>query len=735
MTLLALLANQPGHQDPVLERVAPETWGEGGAWFNFNDPPAGSALPIHDRPLGWYFDNEDVVVSWSDGADLTSWELRDYEGSVVAQGVGPTSPLNLGRPGVGWYKLYLTRGTDTGLPWRTDAGEVTFIVSGSTSPLRTSPLLPADEKITQYVGGVMASTRAVAGHGMIRLDVYLNEDNPTAWREQLNWAKVAAAESLATLADIEESGAPREVYCHFVEGTGGISPSSVAVQQITDTVQELVPLGVTYFEGMNEPNIRGIDGATTAATYAAFAATVHAADPAAKVVGPAPVTINPTGPWGLEWFEDFLVAGGGAHVDVVSFHPYNATNNDLDQGRRVYQRFLDLLVTHGVEHKPRWMTEWGTFALPYGLFDPRWQVQTTMLDLHLMWQILGVHRNSTVYFYDVNNGYWNYPSSMWSNNRGRFNPYALPLAWRTWVEETWEMDLVEALDFGPVESRHWLGSRFRHPATGDECLTIQGSGRVGQVTLSVVGSASLDVTGHFGRVETVSVSSGKVVVECGPEPVHVRVPAGVAATVAPVDYGAVVAPTGLAFDPSTSGNGPARAMDGLLQNSYEYGKTAGQGGEHDAWMATAGEYLPAWWTARFDPCTFDSVEIICPPPWQANGALLDFDVQIWLGGRWQTIHTETHEPPGVVWASDKATSASWSDTFWDRRRIFVVRLSGPVTTSGLRIWARNVSWGGSATLDAARTLRVLDANGLGTAIGQGGPKRMALQEVTLYLSA
>lgn len=733
MSLLALLASQ-SDAAPVPGRVPPETWGPDGAWFNLSDPPAGSALPIHDRPLGWYFDNEDVVISWNDGADLASWVLRDYEGTVVAQGVGPTSPLNLGRPGVGWYKLYLTRATDTGLPWRTDAGEVTFIVSRSTSPLRTTPILPAEEKITQYVGGVMAVTRSLVGHGMVRLDVNVDEADPAAWRAQLDSAKIAAAESLAAVAAVAEAGAPREVFCHFVGGTGGPTPTPTAVQQITDTVQELFSLGVTHFEGMNEPNAQGVDGATTAATYAALAPIVHDAHPDAKVVGPAPVTLNPTGPWGLAWFEDFLIAGGGAHVDVISFHPYNATNNDLNQGRRVYQQFLDLLTMHGVQGKPRWMTEWGTFALPYGLFDPRWQTQTTMLDLHLMWQMLGVHRNETVYFYDVNNGYWNYPSSMWSSNRGRVLPYALPLAWRTWVEETWEMELVEALDFGAVENRHWLGSRFRHPATGDECLTIQGSGRVGQVTLAVSGAASVTVADHFGRTSTVPVSSGKAVVECGPEPVHVRVPSGVVATVVPADYGATVVPTGLSFDPSTAGNGPVRAMDGLLQNSYEYGKSAGNGGEHDVWLATAGDYLPAWWTARFDPCTFDTVEILCPPPWQGNGALLDFDVQVWLGGRWETIHTETHEPSVVVWASDKATSASWADTFWDRRRIFVARLAEPVTSTSLRIWARNVSWGGGATVDAARTLRVLDGDGLGTAIGQAGPKRMTIQEVSLYLS-
>lgn len=740
MSLVALLAQQsstPGGPPP-LTRTPPETWSQDGAWFNFADPPSGAALPVHDRPLGWYFDNEDVVISWTDGADVTSWVLRDYEGSVVASGSGPTSPLNLGRPGLGWYKLYFTRATDQGLPWGTDAGETTFVVARSTSPLRTTAVPAIEERFTQAVGGVAAITREVAGHGMVRLDVYLNETTPASWRTSLDNAKAAAIEATSHVAAVAEEGAPREIYAMFVSGTGGATPSPTLVQQITDSVQELVPLGVTHFEGLNEPNTKGVGGAATAATYAALAPIVHNADPSARVVGPAPVTINPTGPWGLAWFEDFLDAGGGEHVDVISFHPYNAVNNDLNQARRVYEAFLDLLATHEVDDKPRWMTEWGTFVCVYGSFEPRWQVQTTMLDLHLMWQILGVHRNQTVYFYDLNNGYWVYPSSMWSNNRGRILPYALPAVWRAWVEETWEMELVEALDFGAVENRHWIGSRFRHPVTLDECLTIQGSGRFGPVTLSVSGASSLTVVDHFGRTSSVTVTAGKATVECGPEPVHVRVPASVSADVVPANYGANVTPTsGMTFRPSTAGNGPERAVDGLLQNSYEIGKTAGEGGVHDVWMATSGDYLPAWWTVNFStPVTFDAVEIICPPPWQANGTLLDFDVQAQVGGVWQTVHTETHDASAssVVWASDKAISACWADSFWDRRRIFVARLDSEVTATALRIWARDVSWGGSATIDQARTLRVLDGAGKGTSIGQGGPKRMTIQEVALYLS-
>lgn len=733
MSLLALLGAQTP-STPPLTRVAPEVIGTLGAGPNFADPPAGAAIPLQNRPLGWYYDDEDVVISWTDGAGLASWVLRDYEGTVVAQGTNPVSPLNLGRPGLGWYKLYFTRAASQPLPWVDSGGETHFIVSRSASPLRTTPFA-AEEGITQLAGGQHAPTRELVGHGLIRLDVYTNETDPASWRTMLDNAKTASLKALASLEAIEESGAAREVFIQFTYGTGGPTPSPVVAQQITDTVQELCAIGVTHFEGMNEPNNFGVSGAETAATYAAFAATVHAAHPEAKVVGPAPVTINPTGPWGLSWFEDFLVAGGGAHVDVISFHPYNATNGDLCQGRRVYGRFLNLLSSYGVENKPRWQTEWGTFAIPYGVLDPRWQAQTTMLDMHLQWQMLGVHRNQALYFYDVNNGYWNYPSSMWSANRGRRVPYALPLVWRTWVEETWEMDLIEALDFGPVENRHWIGSRFRHPSGLNECLTIQGSGAKGSITLSVAGASSVQVANHFGRVTTVAVTGGRAVIQCGPEPVHVRVPAGVGVTVVPTNYGSVVLPSGVTFDPSTSGNGPERAMDGELQNSYEYGRTAGAGGVNDAWMATPGDYLPAWWTARFAACTFDTIEVICPPPWQGNGSLLDFDIQVLKGGQWETVYTQTITPPSVVWTSDKATSACWSDIFWDRRRIFVARLGSPTTATGIRIWARNVSWGGSATVDQARTLRALDEQGRGKVIGQGGHPRMTIQDVALYLTA
>lgn len=739
MSLLAVLASAVQEPPPSeFEAVGPlppsspdpddtglEFLTFGGA-NNHQPIPDGNALPLYDRALSWYFENEDVVISWTEGDAVGGWELRDYEGQVVAAGATATSPLNLGRPGVGWYKLYLIRSTSAGLTYGLAGGETMFIVSRVGVGLRDTPLPMAEDP----EGREAIEVRPFIGTGCLRVDVDINNSDRASWRTTLDQAKIVCQQALEVM-DLDEPDAPDRVpFIHFPDGeaTGGAAPTAEQQYQITTTVQEMCALGVTHFEGRNEPVTSGITGAETAAEYAAFASLVHAAHPDAKVLGPCPVTINPTGS-GLGWFRDFLEADGGDHLDVITFHPYNATNNDANQGRRVYDGFLDLLAEFGQHTKPRWMTEYGHYTFIYGSFEPRWHAQVMMTEGLLLWQ-RGIHRNHVMHYYDFNVGYWDQPMFMWTSDRGRKCPTPLPLMWRTWVEETWGMDHDAILDFGAVENRHFIGSRFVR-ADGTGCLTIMSSGRSATVELDVAGASSLAVADHFGRVTAVPVQAGAAVIPVGPEPVHVRVPAGTTATVRPRDYGADVTPRGTASTVgSTGGNGTARALDGRLQNWYETQLEADR-----EWQASPGDAGPSWWRVDFpSPVTFDRVEVICPPPWQSQGSLLDFDVHALIDGVWRKIYTKVVPTPQVDWTSDKAVGGSWVDSFWSRERIFVVGLSAPVTATGVRVFARDMSFGGGATVDQARTVKWLDGGGQPTLIGQSGRKRMTLQEVTIYNS-
>lgn len=694
--------------------------------WNYSNPPDGAALPVHDRALGWYFEGEDVVITFNGASDIAAWELRDYEGEVVASGSTPVSPLNLGQPGIGWYKLYFIRASDSDQRYGLSGGETTFVVSRTGVGLRDTPIPVADEGS----GWVSSANRSYIGTGLVRLDVYINTADPAAWRKSLDHAKTLAIAALPNVAMTETSfGSKRHVFAQFParEATGGADPSPEQVAQVTTSIQELCELGVTHFEGRNEPVTSGISGAETAAAYAAFAPVAHAAHPDARVCGPCPVNINPKSD-GIGWFRDFLAAGGGDHVDVITFHPYNATNNDANMGRETYQRFVDLLAEYGADDKPRWMTEYGHYSHVYGSFEPRWHAQTMMTEGHLLWQVAGVHRNHIMHYYDFNVGYWAQPMFMWTSQRGRKCPTPLPLMWRTWVEETWDMDLVEKLDFGPFENRHYIGSRFRR-ANGIGCLTIQATGRFGDVTLSVSGATSLVVADYFGRTTTVPVTAGRATVAVGPEPCHVRLPVGVTATVVPINYGADVTPRESSTVSATSGgNGAHRVIDGILNNQYATGRS-----EDGEWRAMPGDSGPSWWKAEFAPTTFDRVEVICPPPWQHSGSLLDFDIQVRTAGQWQTIDTRIIPTPEILWTSDKAVGACLVDSFWSRERIFVTKLPLAVTATGVRIYARDMSFGGGATINNVRTLRITE-DGQPCRLGQPGRKRMTIQEVALYKS-
>ena len=717
MSLLALLTgNNSGTPGSGITRTAPEAYSPAYAGTFFDNYAPGAAVPIHNRALGWYFENEDVIITFTGGAAVTSWLLRDYEGVVVASGNAPTSPLNLGRPGVGWYKLYFVRTPDANNPaWGNSGGELTFIVSRVGAGLLDAPIPVGQEG----EGWVSSPNRKYIGSGLVRIRLSIRDADRAAWRASLESVKSQALVALTNL--ISEPGVNNQRLVIIALGddecTGGPTPTAEQTYQIKTSVEELAAIGVFHFEGRNEPSTSSRNGTVTAAEYVPFFATVHAADSRAKVLGPCGVNISP-GNSGLGWYREFFVAGGGNYIDGISFHPYNATNNDINRGIKTYTDFISLLTEFGQHLKPRYMTEYGHFAWMYGLMDHRWQAQVMMTEVHLLWRY-GIHRNHIMYYYDFNVGYWDQPMFMWTSDTGRKCPSALPLLWRTLVEETWGMAFVEALNFGQVENRHWLGSRYRD-AAGKECLAIQGSGRFGDIKLSVIGATSLVIADYFGRASTINVINGVATVACTPEPKYVKVPVGVNVDVIPTTYGANVTPYGSTLAVGTTGGtGAHLAVDGNLETF---------------WSATPGDYLPAWITLEFPTTTFDTVEIICPAPWQRSGSLLDFDIQIDQGGGWQTIYTETNTPTSVIWTSHKAVGGTWADSFWDRKRIFLARLSSPVTTSKVRVFVRNMSWGGGATVDQARTLKRVNDYGLPKAIGQAAPPFLTIQDISFYNS-
>jgi hypothetical protein len=111
---------------------------------------------------------------------------------------------------------------------------------------------------------------------------------------------------------------------------------------------------VKYWEICNEPNARGC----TPLQYVALAKTAHRVirevDPKAKIVGLCGVSSYP------EWTEEVLAKGGGATIDVLSFHNYIG-NSPISTWRQYHkiERVKNSMRKHLGKVIPIWNTEVG----------------------------------------------------------------------------------------------------------------------------------------------------------------------------------------------------------------------------------------------------------------------------------------------------------------------------------------------------------------------------------------
>lgn len=486
--------------------------------------------------------------------------------------------------------------------------------------------------------------------------------------------------------------------CAFPNGTIG---EAAGVQTVVNALKSRV----TWWETRNEP-----DTSVSAADYITelteFRTAVLTADPTAKILGPGVVTLNGTR---RTWLTDFFAAGGGALIDGFSFHDYNTGGSDIQLARRCYDEIETLLTTYGQQAKPRWMTEWGTFAAMDGVNVSRVQARQTMIAT-LMHDQFGVPKERTFWFYDRSHGFWTF-SSFLQNEVDDLYPVATML--RVFAEEVLGKTYAAELDFGTVENDVYIGNRYTSVA-GDS-LAIVSAGRTdGSVTLAVTGASSLTVVDHFGNTSTVVVSGGSATVAVGNEPVYVRVPSGVTATVTPRTYGTNIALTATAT--ASAGSRVSRVNDGLFETSYYYDSDSVLSTEFPHYNAT----LPAWVQLDWGGAqTFNTVIVHCPNPWQFQTSLLDFDLQYWNGSTWVTIQTVTKSPVSVASMTKDSEGGTRVDSFYDEQHIFQFEFSA-ISTSKLRIYARSTSYG-----------HLPDAKCSGAAPVAGG-QAMSIREIQVF---
>lgn len=679
--------------------------------------PAGSPSADTGKFLHAFQAGETLTFTIANYGNASTYEVRNFYGTIVSAGsiAGPT--LVLPDLGLGWYKLYLTHATVQASPWGTCGGELCFCVvrSDADSPLIDRPGQTAAFTSTGGDIGAHIPARGYFGLGPFRHKIATLADTSGV----AGAANEIAYEISTRQADTARLQKPLTA---FPNGYNGESAN------LTTAVQACVAQGGVWFEGRNEPNTAV--GATTYPTeFKAFADVVHAAHASAKVLGPSMLGVSGDATDGsggnLLWLNTFLAQSGvTSRLDGISFHNYDSHPGDLVAQRKVFDKFVAVLTSYGLQNLPRWNTEFGsTIACAYGSFTPHWQTKNTMLDLHIHEQY-GVPKEQLYLFYDLSHGFWGFPAFfvMRESTYGQTTPL-VPLI-RVWSEELFGRTFAARLNFGS-EDDLWIGSRFT--GVSDSVVALQSSGHVGNVRLTVTGATSVTTVDPWGRTTMRAVTGGTVSVPVDTLPTYIRCPAGVTATPVATDYGVDVVKAGVTtFAASTNNTDAKVAFDG--DETADWSKT----GAATEWIGGGGS-LPATITVTFPKVQrFNRVAVLGPAPHNLTCAITDGAVQARIGGVWTTISTISETPTYKMWTSANEAGGNFVDSYWTRRNQWVFRYDTAYAADAVRVLINATSYGGEGTNDsfqgAGATL-----NGGGD-IGQGGPQIPTIREIRVTLN-
>ena len=647
-----------------------------------------------------------------------SYEVRDYWGTVVDSGTVPaptptaSATVSAAVSLPGWYKLYLHGGAGTA-PWGDSVGGTMFEIFRSSThfPQMPSPTLPGNSGA--FDGDEVA--RGVLGMGPQRHPV-TDASQPAAAIAQLD-PSIALDKEYYTPYDPQRA---RPLLIAFPNGIASTDPTKQAAN-LTGLSQIVSHFhsDVKYWEPLNEPNNKYSGAEYVAKELKPFYLAVKLVDPTCKVLGPAVVTIGPSG---LTWIEGFLKAGGANYIDAFSFHAYNNVNGDLTLARKSLDGLQGLLSKYGVGNIEKWQTEQGYFAACYGAYEPRLQGRWTMLQM-MIFEQYGIPKEHNHLWYDRSHGFWDFPA-FWENedgpsSSGSFDPAASLM--RVWSEELYGTNFVSAYDFGPTGNTQYVGSLFGGP--GKQIAAFMSAGRTdGSVTLNVIGGSSLHLVSALGVAQDLPIVAGRVTLPVPEIPVYVEPAVNQAISIVPIDYGqnltqlpgTFATASGLPQSPlnASYANDPSKIINGTLENWYW-----NQGPNDHPWMSNTTSF-PAWVQITLPtPRRINHVIVYAGVPWQNDSSLLDYELQYDAAGTWVTL-AHPQEPTNVV---DFFTPTAFctEDSFYSDRCLFEHDFA-PVTTRKIRLLVHDTTWGGGATSDIV------------TAGGQTGPHQVTLREVEIY---
>ncbi|MEI7775723.1 MAG: discoidin domain-containing protein, partial [Verrucomicrobiota bacterium] len=612
------------------------------AWQS-TPPPI--AINVQSNRRGHVFYKGDAISFSLSGAGASRYEIRDYYGNLVDQGPVTGTTIAPAVRQAGWYKLNFF-GNDQGLPFGTSVGSSMFCIIRDDSNF---PKMPAPG--TYGGDGLMdAVTRGVFAYGPQRHFVN-NASSPDVEIARLD-QEIALDQQYYTPFD---SYRKRDLLIVFPNGTGDL----VGVRKIVDHFKT----SVRYWEARNEPNFAMSATAFVNNELAPFYQTVKSVDPTLKVLGPGAVSV---GPPLAGWNDEFFRAGGGKYIDVFSFHAYNCVNGDLNLTRLAMDQVMSWLKTYNLSGIEKWQTEQGFMGPVYGAYQPRLQGRWTMLEM-MVFEQYGIPKEHNHYWYDRSGGFWDEPRWV-QNEDGSLNAVG-PLL-RVWSEELFGTRFSAALDFGNPRNKLFIGSLFTGP--GKQVAAIMTSGDTqAKLELNVSGATSVKVVSPFGVESTLPVVNGKVTVPVSELPTYVEytgtlsvTPQNWGANLA-LQTGATAAASGSSVHPIDAGvsNPPSKVINGKLESWYW-----SQSNTDRLWESNNATF-PAWFEVRLPAATsIDRVVVYSGIPWQWDGSILDYELQVDQNGQWVTVD-QVKEPVNTF---RNYTKTNWTtvDSFYSERCVF-----------------------------------------------------------------
>lgn len=672
-------------------------------------------------------------VKFELGPLAARYEIRDYFGNMVDQGdAGELMESPVSKPG--WYKLYvygkpprpaipqnknpLDDLLDAGKPapavdqklqqarelWGDILATTNFVVFRQDNHF---PTLPSPETKGSFAGSCDQVARGVTGMGPQRYQANADKPEETIGNLQHD---IAIDKQLYLPFDSERK---RVLLVAFGGGTKNLDGVRTIVERFKDDV--------AYWEPRNEPNFGASPAEFVEKELKPLYETVKSVDSKLKVIGPGTVSYNATM---LGWIEGFLKAGGAKYLDGFSFHAYNCCNGDVWMSRRCLEELNTLLARYDADKLEKWQTEQGYFACVYGAFQPRLQGRWTMVEM-MVYEQFALPKEHNHLWYDRSHGFWDFPT-WWENEDGSLNPAAALM--RVWSEELYGTNFSKAYDFGPTGNNLYIGSLFTGSKKQFAAFMSAGS-TDGAVNLRVAGGDKLTVVSAFGNEVTMNVTNGLAALAVPELPVYVRLAPGQTIEVLPYDWGANLAravgvkvtASGNPDHPSTKSdtpadkrinNDPRKVVNGVLENWYRTLKK-----DDHPWASNVAEFPATVEIALPQPASVGRVILYAAPPWQSQGTLVDYELQIEEKGQWKTI--ERVQEPLKTFKVYSPPTRTTTDSYFSDRWVFQHQFA-PTVTNKLRLLVHNVTYGGGATQD------VVDAG------GQTGPKQIVLREIEVY---